>query len=199
MIRDLHSNLRVGVESDQAVINSLLPAAAAHNLVLGGELLVSSAPGTATAIASAGPAAPAGPQTLAEALQLKTSYNFASQSLEFAMRDLAVDVRDLAKNAPFQFEIKIIGADLEKDGITRNQSIRDFDQQDKTVAEILTALVMKANSPAAPDPSDLAQKLIWLIGPDPDDPNKQVVLITTRAAAEIKKYTLQPQFVPKKT
>jgi hypothetical protein len=198
MIRDLHSNMRVGVESDQAIVNSLLPGSAAHNLVLGGELLVSSAPGTATAIASAGPPAAAGPKTIEEALELRTTYNFASQSLEFAMRDLAADVKDLSKGAPFEFEIKIIGTDLEKDGITRNQSVRDFDQQDKTVAEILTALVRKANPiTTVKDPSELDQKLIWVIGPDPDSPNKRIVLITTRAAAATKKYTLPAPFVPK--
>jgi hypothetical protein len=198
MIRDLHSNMRVGVENDQAIINSLLPGNAAHNLVLGGELLVSSAPGAATAVAAADPSAPAGPKTIEEALQLKTTYTFASQSLEFAMRDLAADVRDLAKNAPFQFDIKIIGADLEKDGITRNQSVRDFDQKDQTIADILTALVRKANPvTTVKDPSELDQKLVWVIGPDPDSPNKQIILITTRTAAATKKYTLPAPFVPK--
>lgn len=199
MVRDLHSNMRVGVENEQAIVNSLLPGNAAHNLVLGGELLVSSAPGTATAVAAAEPAQ-AGPKTIEESLQLKTTYAFAQQSLEFAMRDLAADVRDQAKNAPFQFEIKIIGADLEKDGITRNQSVRDFDQKDQTIADILTALVRKANPiTTVKDPSEADQKLLWVVGPDPDSPNKQIILITTRAAAATKKYTLPAPFVPKGT
>jgi hypothetical protein len=195
MVRDLHTNLRIGVESEQAVVNSVLPGSAAHNLVLGGELLVATAPGAAV-VTTAPEKQP--PKTIEEALQLKSTYQFASQSLEFAMRDLAVDVRDQAKGAPFEFDIKIIGADLEKDGITRNQTVRDFDQKDKTIAEILTALVRKANPiTTVKDPSELDQKLIWVIGPDPDNAGKTAILITTRAAAEAKKYKLPAPFVPK--
>jgi hypothetical protein len=131
-------------------------------------------------------------------LELKTTFTFAQQSLEFAMRDLAIDATDQLKGSGVEFAIKIIGGDLEKDGITRNQSIRDFDEKDKTIAEILTALVRKANpDPSAKGPDDPAQKLVWVIGPDPDDANKQLILITTRAAAETNKYTLPPVFAVK--
>jgi hypothetical protein len=200
MVRELHSQMRVGVENEQAIVNSVLPAMAAHNLVLGGELLVSTAPGQlAAATASTAPAAAAGPKTINEALQLKTSYSFDNQSLEFAMRDLADDVQSNLKGAPFEFAIKIIGDDLKIDGITRNQSIRDFKQENQTVADVLTALVRKANPiTTVKDPSETDQKLIWVIGPDPDDASKQVVLITTRAAAAAKKYTLPEVFVAKK-
>jgi hypothetical protein len=197
MIRDLHNQMRIGVENDMAMVNSVLPEVAAHNLVLGGELLVSTTPGQAISVATAAPVA-SGPKTVAEALQLKTSYSFDQQSLEFAMRDLADDVKSNLKNAPFEFGIKIIGDDLKLDGITRNQSIRDFKQENQTVADILTALVRKANPvTTVKDPSEKDQKLVWLIGPDPDSPAKETVLITTRTAAGTKKYTLPPNFVEK--
>ncbi len=103
------------------------------------------------------------------------------------------------KGAPFEFAIKIIGDDLKIDGITRNQSIRDFKQENQTVADVLTALVRKANPvTTVKDPSETDQKLIWVIGPDPDDASKQIVLVTTRAAAATKKYTLPDVFVAKK-
>jgi hypothetical protein len=199
MVRQLHEQLRGGVENDQAVFNAVLPGVAAHNLVLGGELLVASAPGgEAAAVASGSPPAKALPKTLDEALQRKTTFTFAQQSLEFAMRDLALDAADQLKGSGVEFAIKILGGDLEKDGITRNQSVRDFDQKDRTFAEILTALVRKANpDPSAKGPDDPAQKLIWVVGPDPDDASKQVILITTRAAAETNKYTLPPEFIVK--
>jgi hypothetical protein len=200
MVRQFHKHVRIGVENDQAVINAVLPGVAAHNLVLGGELLVSSAPGSGAPVASATPTpAKAQPKTLDEALQLKTTFTFAQQSLEFAMRDLALDATDQLKGSGVEFAIKIIGGDLEKDGITRNQSVRDFDQKDQTLADILTALVRKANpDPSAKGPSDPAQKLVWVIGPDPDNAGKQLILITTRAAAETKKYSLPPVFQLKK-
>jgi eukaryotic-like serine/threonine-protein kinase len=197
MVRELHAQARLGVESDQAIINSVLPASAAHNLVLGGELLVSTTSGR-TMVASAAPAT-AAPKTIADALQLKTSYSFDSQSLEFAMRDLAEDVKSNLKSASLEFTIKIIGGDLEKDGITRNQTIRDFRQENQTVADILTALVRKANpNTTAQDASAPTQTLVWVIGNDPDNPGKEAVLITTRAAAAAKKYTLPTVFVANK-
>jgi eukaryotic-like serine/threonine-protein kinase len=196
MVQALHSNMRVGVESDQAIVNSYLEGQAAHGLVLGGELLLASAPGAA--VAAVGPTEPEGAKTIEEVLALKTSMSFGSQSLEFAMRDIADDVRaNLLKGSPVEFDIKLIGKDMEKDGITRNQSITDFKQEDKTVAEVLTAMVMKANTPNQTDPSRPDQKLIWVVAPDPDKPARQIVLITTRAAAEREKYKLPAPFQPK--
>lgn len=197
MMQELQKQSRIGVEYDLATLTAVLPAVAAHNLVLGGELLVATAPAP-TAIASAGATGTAGPKTIAEALQLRTSYSIAQQSLEFAMRDIADDVKSILKNPPFEFAIKIIGDDLKLEGITRNQSIRDFKQENQTVADILTALVRKANPvTTVTAPSEKDQKLVWLIGPDPDNPSQQIVLITTRAAAGTKKYTLPPNFVEK--
>ena len=112
------------------------------------------------------------------------------------MRDLAEDVRtNLLKGATVDFQIKIIGDDLKLDGITRNQSIRDFKQESKTVAEVLTALVRKANPvTTVKDPSEVDQKLLWVVGPHPDDAKKSIILITTRQMAEKKKYTLPDVF-----
>jgi hypothetical protein len=45
-------------------------------------------------------------------------------------------------------------------------------------------------------PSELDQKLVWLIGPDPDDSNKRIVLITTRDGAQRKEYELPAPFRP---
>jgi hypothetical protein len=57
---------------------------------------------------------------------------------------------------------------------------------------------MKANPvTTVKDPSETDQKLVWLIAPDPNEAGKEVVLITTRTAALVNKYTLPAQFVPK--
>lgn len=199
MIFKLHESMRVGVENDQAVMNSYVEGSAAHNLVLGGELLLVSAPGTA--VAAVGPKeAPPAVKTIEEVLALKTSMSFDSQQLDFVMRDLAEDVKtNVLKGSPVDFAIKVIGKDLETDGITRNQSVKDFKQEDKTVAEVLTAVVRKANPDAsAKAPSDAAQKLVWVVGPDPDDAKRNIVLITTRQAVEKKSYTLPDVFKLKK-
>ena len=102
---------------------------------------------------------------------------------------------DPAPELPFPFEIKILGADLQLGGITQNQSIRDFEARDKTLAEILTAMVMKANPiTTVKAPSEPDQKLIWVVGPDPSDASRNIILITTRDAAAKKNYTLPDVF-----
>ena len=63
---------------------------------------------------------------------------------------------------------------------------------------ILTALVLKGNPiTTVKSPSETDQKLLWVIGPDPDDASRQIILITSRDAAAAKKYTLPPVFVAK--
>lgn len=201
MITQLHAQTRVGVEEESAVVNCILPAVAAHNLVLGTELSLATAPGaggTAVAVKPTGPKANI--KTIDDVLGVKTSFSFDQTSLEFAMRDLGNEAADLAKGTPVNFAIRILGDDLKLDGITRNMSIRDFKQEQKTVGEILTALVMKANPiTTVKDPSEKDQKLLWVVGPDPDDPTKTIVLITTRQKAEERKYNLPAPFSGKKT
>ncbi|WP_254507590.1 serine/threonine protein kinase [Anatilimnocola floriformis] len=201
MIVDLQSAIRVGVEGDQAVINAYLPGNAAHNLVLGGELLVSSTPGASAGPTTAvGPTAPKGPQTIDEVLALKTKMEFAAQSLEFVMADVVKDAHEIARGSAFgaggpqEFAIKILGEDLQLDGITRNQTVRDFNKAG-TLAEVLTAIVVTANSKKPPDDPD--QKLIWVISSDPENPAKKMILITTKAAAAKKKYTVPAVFQKK--
>lgn len=186
MIAEFHRNMRVGVEGDEAVFNCYLPSEAAHNLVLGTELAMATAPGAAPTVAAAGNGdAYKGPKTLDEAIAtLKMSeFSFDSLSLEFAIRDLQAMAQDVTKGAPFPMELVIIGKDLELDGITRNQTIRDFKVVDAPLGDILTALVTKAHP-----------KLIWAVGPHPDDEKKTVVILTTRTQAAKKNYKVPEVF-----
>ncbi len=147
-----------------------------------------------------GPAPAAGPKTLEEVLQMKSKMEFAAQSLEFVMVDVVADAQEVAKGSPFgkggekEFTIKVLGDDLMGDGITRNQTVRDF-KKEGTLGEILTEIVVTANSRKPPDDPD--QKLIWVIAADPENPAKQLVLITTKAAAAKKKYNVPAVFLPK--
>lgn len=145
--------------------------------------------------------APAGamaPGSIEEVLALKIKIKFDAQSLEFCMLDLLHQAQDAAKGSPFaragkqELALKIIGPDLQMDGITRNMTVRDF-QQEGTIAELLTALVLKANPAPGKSANDPEQKLLWVIGPNPDT-GKESILITTRAAATAKKYTLPNEF-----
>jgi hypothetical protein len=136
------------------------------------------------------------PASLAELLERKLTIRFAQDSLESALANIENEVRDAFPNLPFPWAIRILGADLEKNGITRNQQIRDFDQTDKTIAEILTAMVQRANPKAVTGPRDVNQQLVWVIGPDPDQPGRTILLITTRDAAAEKQYPVPAVFQP---
>jgi eukaryotic-like serine/threonine-protein kinase len=193
MIRALHQQTRIGTEADHAIINAALPGKAAPNLAVATELTLVSQPG-AEYVAEAAPARPK-VTTMEELLEHKISISFPQQALDFSMQEVANEVRDALPDLPFPFEIKLMGKDLEMNGITQNQQIRDFEARDKPVKEVLTMMVMKANPiQTVKSPNEEDQKLIWVVGPDPEEPSKQIILITTRDAAAAKEYNLPEAF-----
>lgn len=188
----IQQNARFGIDEMETVINLSGESRIAHNLVSATELaLVSSS----SSPVSTQPPLQNVPQNNEEVVAKKISMAFPQTSLEFAMRDLADLVKSSQRNLPFEFRIRILGNDLQLEGITRNQQVVDFEATDKTVAEILTSLVMKANPvTTVQSPSEVDQKLLWVIGPDPEDPTKEIILITTRSSAATKGYTLPAVF-----
>jgi hypothetical protein len=163
MLSALSENVRIGAENKQAVLNCYLPAAAAHNLIMGAELSLSSQPGTTVAVVASNP----GPKKLtniAEALQKKTSLTFDRNTLEQAINLLADDLG---------IKIVIIGGDLQLEGITKNQSF-GLEERDKPAAEILLSVLKKANKD---------NKLVYVIKPEQPG-GAEAVFITTRTAAE---------------
>ncbi len=158
MVSFLHEHTRIGVDGNHAVVNSVLPVIAAHNLVFGGEMMLASTPGMAVAVT--GMPEDAGPKTVEEVLKSEMSISFDQDSLEFSMRNVVNEVKSIYK-LPFEFAIKIMGDDLKLDGITRNGQIRGFVQENKTVAEVLTSMVMKANPVTTVKvPNEKDQKLL---------------------------------------
>ena len=135
---------------------------------------------------------------MTELLQVSLSINIPQEDLEFAISNVSEEVSTAVGNLSFPFDIKIIGEDLQLNGITRNQAIRDFKVDNKPLSEVLTAMVMKANPiTTVKEPSELDQKLIWVVGPDPADASREIILITTRDGATKKNYQLPPPFQPK--
>jgi hypothetical protein len=110
------------------------------------------------------------------------------------MGNLETDVKALCAGAPFEFAIRLMGPDLQLEGITQNQPITDFNEKDKSVAEILTIITSKGNpDKTVKSTNEPGQKLIWVIGKHPDS-GKPCVLITTRVGAEKRKDALPPPF-----
>ena len=194
MFAEWRQTARVGFERNQVVINGYLPRSAAHNLFLGAEL----ASASTSTVTTSDPGVPGTPalKTVQDVLtNLHLDLDLLQQSLEFALRDLSTEINEGQTGLQFEFRIKIIGADLEVEGITRNQQIRGFHVQQKSVAETLTALLMKANPTAVSDPASPEQKLVWVVNKGATGPEVfQGVLVTTRRAAEEKGYELPGPF-----
>jgi hypothetical protein len=135
-------------------------------------------------------------ESLSEILQEKTSLTIERDSLEGALASL---VKQVAAKHP-GFAIKLLGNDLNAEGITRNQVIKELKLADQSVADILTTIAMRANPRTDfKSPADPNLRLIWVIGPDPDEPKREAILFTTRAAAEKRGDKLPPAFqMPKR-
>jgi hypothetical protein len=119
-------------------------------------------------------------ETLDSVLKLNSSLSVEQSSLAESLEALAANV---SKASP-GFAIKILGNDLRMDGITKNQRIQDLNQENVPVAEILTAILKQGNPIRVMDPADPEWRLVWVIGADPVDAQRQIVLITTRSAAK---------------
>ncbi len=176
MLQSLTAHLRTGVVEDQAVVNACLPAAAAHNFALAGELWLSqlaasrgSAPVTAK---------PVEPRTLAEKLAAPVSLSFDRDTLEMAVSYLADEL-----GTP----IEILGGDLQLEGITKNQSF-GLAIENRPAAEVLLEICRQANpDKTATSAADPKQKLVYAVQGDR-------IVITTRSAAEKRGEKLPDEF-----
>ena len=114
------------------------------------------------------------------ALAEPVSLTIEQDSLERCVQALEKKVR--AKRP--EVAIKFARQDLLLEGITINQTVRDYEAIDRPAAEVLTNLLMRA-FPGRPvkNSRDPELKLIWVEGATPEDADMQVILITTRDAA----------------
>jgi hypothetical protein len=114
------------------------------------------------------------------------------------INNLQQEIIDDYGELPFDFEIRLMGSDLSKEGITQNQRPSDFNLQQEPLSAILTEIMIRAN----PDknitgPDDPACKMVWVVADDPDQPARKIIMITTRTAASEKSYDLPAAFKPK--
>jgi hypothetical protein len=173
MMRALARYSRAGEDDRQAVVRAYLPRMAGHNLVMASELLLTQSNVNEAAAAPA-PGSAATPQTLEERLAKKTSLTFSKETLERAIELLAEDAG---------VEIAIQGADLQLEGITKNQSLA-IDLRDRPLEEILVEVLLRANPDrTAAGPADPKLKLVYTVEPGRGDSPGRII-VTTRAAAE---------------
>jgi hypothetical protein len=90
-------------------------------------------------------------------------------------------------------EIVVLGADLQVEGITKNQAL-EIDLRDQSGEAVLVDILRQANpDKAAAGPADVRQKLVYVIGP-PAPGESPAILITTRARAAERGDTLPSVF-----
>jgi hypothetical protein len=177
MVRTMVKYTRSGVDADHAVLRCYLPAVAGHNLLMGAELTLAETWGGARTVGDATTPSSARivtPTSVRERLLRPTSLRLARDTLEAALEQLSQDIG---------VEIVIRGADLQADGITKNQSLA-IDIENTPAEEILVEILRLANpDKTATSPSDPRQKLVYVIAAT-DVRGAEQVLVTTRAAAE---------------
>ncbi len=199
MTDDVFTNFRVGIEDRNVIGNGWFPSSAAHNWVTAAQLLLTYGPSQFVSPDAERKTAKATPQSLQELLSTPRDLTVStSPDLIILMNNLQQEILDDYGGLPFDFEIRLMGADLSKEGITQNQRPSDLNMQQQPLADILTEIMVKAN----PDknisgPDDVACKMVWVVGPTPEEPDRKIILITTRKAAEENSYVLPPAFVPK--
>lgn len=210
MVEFVSQHLRVANDGDVTIVNVTLPATAAHNLTLGSSLFVqrrsvvrpnsvnptTAKPTTAkpTRGTTSSPSRGLNPAALVAVLKTRIDFNFAQQSLEFALRDLQDLIRETVAEAA-AFEIQIDGRALRADGITRNQQISNFQAKNRTVAQVLTQLVREADPALAGAAPDAQGTLIWAAGQGlQENEGGQVVLITTAIVAQRRGYRIPRDF-----
>ncbi|MFM9025115.1 MAG: hypothetical protein ACKON7_07210, partial [Planctomycetaceae bacterium] len=167
MVRVLAAHLRSGAEGRVAVVTVRLPRPAGHNLALAAELLLAQAAG-----GEAAPAAADAPPGALERLGRTMTLRFEKDTLEKS-------IQLLAEETGVAFEI--LGPDLQRDGITKNQSFA-IDERDRPAAEILRVILAKAN----PD-----GKLVYVVR---QQDGVESIAITTRAAVARRGDVLPPAF-----
>jgi hypothetical protein len=175
MIEMLAKYSRSSFDRDHAVLRGYLPVTAGHNLLLGGELVLAEAPSQGRPVAEAtspGVVKNVSGDSVLERLRKVTSLRFGRETLQAALDQLSKDIG---------VAIEIRGADLQAEGITKNQQF-GIDVANKPAEEILVEILRLANpDKTASGPRDVKQELVYVIGTGGADEER--IIVTTRAAA----------------
>jgi serine/threonine protein kinase len=165
---------RFGISRSAVTINQYLPKSATAQIGIATLLAANAPPAQAEAVTSVS-------MTMDQILAFPISLSFVQESLKASMANVEDELTKSLPPGVTAPKIEIIGGDLEKNGITQNQQIRNFDMQSKPLREVLTAMVIAANpDKSAPAPTDVKQMLLWVV----DTSSEQAkIRVTTREAA----------------
>ncbi len=195
MLRALSRYTRTSAEDGQVVANAYLPPEAISNLAIG-SWMAAQRDWTMVASAPTNPKPPASGKTIEQWLDSPISLRIEQDSLENVLQAIATEVKDSSGSPAEPLPMAINGTAFQKDGITRNQQIRNFEFSDTPVREVLTSLARRANPvTTVQSPNEKDQKIVWVVLDDPATASKKKLELTTRAWAESNNATLPKEFV----
>ena len=197
MMRALNRYGRFGLEDGQIVTNVYLPTDAMNNIAIASWMALQNpvANSGSTIASPTKPASKPATKSIEEILESKITIGFEQESLEAALQLIAGEVTDSVL-AGASITMNINGTAFQKEGITRNQSIRSFKHEGDTLRNILMDLVRRANPvTTVQSPTEQNQKVVWLILEDPDKPGQKKIELTTRTWAVGNNATLPKEFV----
>jgi hypothetical protein len=185
MVRKLFLYTRGGFDPDHAALRCYLPVIAGHNMLMGAELTLAESPSRTDAASGSSSLIQPVVVTARDRLRHPTSLRFSRDTLEAALDQLSKDIG---------VEIILLGADLQLEGITKNQSF-GINLQNLPAEEVLVEILRLANpDKSATGPNDPRQKLVYVVKPEKSD-GPDVVLVTTRSRAAERGDTLPAVFV----
>jgi serine/threonine protein kinase len=199
MLRSLNKYGRFGIEDGQVVANLYLPSDALSNLAVASWMAMKFPVGTnnPSMQTSTKPTAKPLAKTIDEILDSKISVAFEQESLESGLQLISGEVADsVLSKASISMAINFSA--FKKGGITQNQQIRAFKQTGIPLRTILTDLVRRANPvTTVQSPTELDQKVVWVVLDDAENPIKKKIELTTRFWAEENKVALPSEFIAK--
>ncbi len=193
MLQDVTTALRWDTEFDQLIGNAWLAPNATQNLLSASELTMTFSESVEAFEQKSIPS------SIEELLAMKRSLNVANPpDLNVLLSEVRAEIVDDFPELGFPFKIKLMGGDLQKEGITQNQRPGPLAIVEQPLSAILTQIMTSANpDKTISGPADPNCKLVWVVAQDPDEMANKAVLITTRAAAKEKGYSLPGVFVEK--
>lgn len=195
MMRFVANQTRIGISDGVAMGNLYLPRRVVPQLAVSISLALNTdrRSGSPAVVREPTGDTPSG-LTLEQMLDRKLSVSFDQESLEFAIDTVVDEFRRTLPDGSSLPAVRIIGADLQKMGITQNQQIRGFNKSDASLRSVLTDLMLEANPDrSASGPSDAKQALVWVVADDPTNPGDKAIFVTTREASR-GRYDLPREF-----
>jgi hypothetical protein len=190
MLRFVGQQTRSTILDETVVASTYLPIDAGSQVALATLFAMNTEPG-GEEIANMPKAKPL---TVEEILARPMSISFVQLSLQFAVDAVVEEFKQSLPEESSIPKVRIVGSDLEKNGITQNQQIRGFERNDRPLRQVLTDLVLGANpDKTATGPRDEKQSLVWVVHPAGKPARETEILITTRDAAK-DRYELPVEF-----